>query len=334
MLVADCVPVPSRPLGRHGRAWRCSTVGWRGLAAGIVERAPGTFDKPPAAAIGPGIGACCYEVGQRGRRKFAGRRAWRRRMLDLRAVVRRNLEACRSIGWWTSTCARAAGRTSSTPHRRDNGVTGRQVASCGENEVEGLSMPDARERFTDLRPERTRVILDRVRERIAAAGREPDEVEVAPRSSTCRSRSCRPRRRRASSSSGNRGAGPAAAQDSHGQGLFSWDFIGALQSRKARDVAPRVRLIHPVASDSALRKLRQHPAEEVLVEVNWRRRARRESSRRSSTRLYRALPGPRDRADDDAPLHRAARRTAARTAWASPSWLRSGAWTGLSMGTT
>jgi PLP dependent protein len=33
-------------------------------------------------------------------------------------------------------------------------------------------------------------------------------------------------------------------------------------------VAPRVRLIHSLASDSALRKLEQTPANEVLVEVN------------------------------------------------------------------
>ncbi len=58
-----------------------------------------------------------------------------------------------------------------------------------------------------------------------------------------------------------------AKQQAHGD-LFSWDFIGALQSRKLRDVAPNVRLIHSVASDSALRRLEQHPAREVLIQVN------------------------------------------------------------------
>jgi PLP dependent protein len=58
-----------------------------------------------------------------------------------------------------------------------------------------------------------------------------------------------------------------AKQEAHGD-LFSWDFIGALQSRKLRDVAPNVRLIHSVASDSALRRLEQHPAREVLLQVN------------------------------------------------------------------
>jgi len=50
-------------------------------------------------------------------------------------------------------------------------------------------------------------------------------------------------------------------------GAFTWDFIGHLQSRKVKDVAPRVRYIHSVASDSALAQLASHPAE-VLVEVN------------------------------------------------------------------
>ena len=66
----------------------------------------------------------------------------------------------------------------------------------------------------------------------------------------------------------NRAQDLAAAQDRHGRELFEWDFIGALQSRKLREVAPRVRLIHSVASESALRKLERYPAPEVLVEVN------------------------------------------------------------------
>ena len=56
-------------------------------------------------------------------------------------------------------------------------------------------------------------------------------------------------------------------QAEHGE-LFTWDFIGQLQSRKVKDVAPNVRLIHSLASESALRKLEEHPAREVLVQVN------------------------------------------------------------------
>ena len=65
----------------------------------------------------------------------------------------------------------------------------------------------------------------------------------------------------------NRAQELAAKQDAHGD-LFEWDFIGALQSRKVKDVAPRVRLIHTLASDSALAKLEANPVDEVLVQVN------------------------------------------------------------------
>jgi uncharacterized pyridoxal phosphate-containing UPF0001 family protein len=65
----------------------------------------------------------------------------------------------------------------------------------------------------------------------------------------------------------NRAQDLVAKQDAHGD-LFEWDFIGALQSRKVKEVAPRVRLIQSLASDSALAQLEKHPAREVLVQVN------------------------------------------------------------------
>jgi len=65
----------------------------------------------------------------------------------------------------------------------------------------------------------------------------------------------------------NRAQELAAKQDAHGE-LFDWDFIGALQSRKVKDLAPRVRLIHTLASESALAKLEANPVGEVLVQVN------------------------------------------------------------------
>jgi uncharacterized pyridoxal phosphate-containing UPF0001 family protein len=51
---------------------------------------------------------------------------------------------------------------------------------------------------------------------------------------------------------------------------FEWDFIGNLQSRKVKLLLPACRLIHSVASDSALAQLGRHaePGTEVLVEVN------------------------------------------------------------------
>ncbi|MFI4985232.1 MAG: YggS family pyridoxal phosphate-dependent enzyme [Solirubrobacterales bacterium] len=72
--------------------------------------------------------------------------------------------------------------------------------------------------------------------------------------------------------------GESRAQDlqakvaAHG-GLFEWDFIGALQSRRVRLIVPHVRLIHSVASESALRELARHrelarPDLRILIEVN------------------------------------------------------------------
>ena len=51
---------------------------------------------------------------------------------------------------------------------------------------------------------------------------------------------------------------------------FEWDFIGNLQSRKVKQLLPICRLVHSVASDSALEQLSRHggPQTEVLVEVN------------------------------------------------------------------
>jgi pyridoxal phosphate enzyme (YggS family) len=53
-------------------------------------------------------------------------------------------------------------------------------------------------------------------------------------------------------------------------GVFTWHFIGQLQSRKVKQILPHVELIHSVASDSALGQLERHgtPETEILVEVN------------------------------------------------------------------
>lgn len=70
----------------------------------------------------------------------------------------------------------------------------------------------------------------------------------------------------------NRAQDLAAKVAVHGE-LFEWDFIGQLQSRKVKAIVPHVRLIHSVASESALRELARHQAEarpglEILIEVN------------------------------------------------------------------
>jgi len=70
----------------------------------------------------------------------------------------------------------------------------------------------------------------------------------------------------------NRAQDLDAKAHAHGE-LFTWDFIGALQSRRVPLIVPHVRLIHSVASASALRMLARHrdAAREglrILIEVN------------------------------------------------------------------
>jgi uncharacterized pyridoxal phosphate-containing UPF0001 family protein len=61
-----------------------------------------------------------------------------------------------------------------------------------------------------------------------------------------------------------------AAKHARWGDAFEWDFIGNLQSRKVKQLLPVCRLIHSVASDSALEQLGRHGSAdtEVLVEVN------------------------------------------------------------------
>jgi YfiH family protein len=123
VLVADCLPVALIAPGRVAML-HC---GWRPLAGGIVEKALASFEEPPAAAIGPGIGRCCYEVGEEVLSEFAGLEGVAEgRMLDLRMVVRSKLEA-----GGVSSIEDVDLCTSCRPdlffsHRRDKGVTGRQ----------------------------------------------------------------------------------------------------------------------------------------------------------------------------------------------------------------
>src|SRR5271163_4313192 len=70
----------------------------------------------------------------------------------------------------------------------------------------------------------------------------------------------------------NRAQDLQAKVAAHGE-LFEWDFIGQLQSRRVRLIVPYVRLIHSLASESALRELERHahlarPGLRVLLEVN------------------------------------------------------------------
>jgi PLP dependent protein len=123
-------------------------------------------------------------------------------------------------------------------------------------------------RFGDIDPARVRANLERVRERIAAAGRDPASVELLGAIKYVAAPEL-PKLAEAGIVlvGENRAQELVAKHALHGE-LFEWDFIGALQSRKVRDVAPLVRLIHSVASESTLSQLERHPAREVLIQVN------------------------------------------------------------------
>jgi YfiH family protein len=124
VLVADCLPVA---LSGGGRVTMLH-CGWRGLAGGIVERALAAFVEPPTAAIGPGIGRCCYEVGPEVLERFADLDGVAEgRMLDLRAVARRRLEAGRVERIEEVDICTSCRPDLFFSHRRDHGVTGRQA---------------------------------------------------------------------------------------------------------------------------------------------------------------------------------------------------------------
>ncbi len=124
VFVADCLPIALT--GPGGLAM--VHAGWRGLAGGIVIAAAKAVEAT-GAAIGPGIGPCCYEVGGEVLEAFAdlGDGIAQGRMLDLSELARRQLaragvEQVQSAGLCTSCEAELF-----FSHRRDHGRTGRQA---------------------------------------------------------------------------------------------------------------------------------------------------------------------------------------------------------------
>jgi hypothetical protein len=136
--------------------------------------------------------------------------------------------------------------------------------------------------ISDLSVERVRKNLERIREELAlaaararvpaaAVSRPPVEVLAAIKYLSATEL---PKLAEA----GIRVVGENRAQDLQAKiaengDLFEWDFIGQLQSRRVRLIVPHARLIHSVASDSALRELERHrelarPELRILIEVN------------------------------------------------------------------
>jgi purine-nucleoside/S-methyl-5'-thioadenosine phosphorylase / adenosine deaminase len=123
VMVADCLPVALTGPGGVAMA-HC---GWRGLAGGIVAEAAGAVDAE-AAAIGPGIGPCCYEVGEEVLSRFDEMEGVARgRMLDLTAVAQRLLERAGVSAVESSGLCTSCNPELFYSHRRDGERTGRQA---------------------------------------------------------------------------------------------------------------------------------------------------------------------------------------------------------------
>jgi copper oxidase (laccase) domain-containing protein len=102
--------------------------GWRGLAGGIVARGAEAVAATDA-AIGPGIGPCCYEVGAEVLAEFEplGEGIASGRMLDLPTVARRLLERAGVGRVETAGLCTSCEEELFFSHRRDAGRTGRQA---------------------------------------------------------------------------------------------------------------------------------------------------------------------------------------------------------------
>lgn len=130
LLTADCMPIAIARATEGSPGLAILHAGWRGLLAGIVGagvRALGPRNL--AAAIGPSIGPCCYEVGEEVAGPFReafGDDVARDGKLDLWTSAERALRAA-----GVEQVDRADLCTFCHPdrffsHRRDHGRTGRQ----------------------------------------------------------------------------------------------------------------------------------------------------------------------------------------------------------------
>jgi len=126
------------------------------------------------------------------------------------------------------------------------------------------------ELITGLRADAVRANLERVRSEIAGTGRDPDEVQILAAVKYVPLQELEVLAQAGLKLLGENRAQDLVAKADAYPDVFTWDFIGHLQSRKVRQLLPQVRYIETVASDSALEQLGRHgdPSTEVLVEVN------------------------------------------------------------------
>jgi YfiH family protein len=127
-LTADCLPIAlARANGKPALA--LLHAGRRGLLEGIVEAGVGALGGKLSAVVGPGIGPCCYEVGEdiaadyRTRFGAAGARG---RNLDLWTVAERLLREAGVDSVERLDLCTACNPEQFFSHRRDGPITGRQ----------------------------------------------------------------------------------------------------------------------------------------------------------------------------------------------------------------
>jgi purine-nucleoside/S-methyl-5'-thioadenosine phosphorylase / adenosine deaminase len=127
---ADCLPIALARTGGDAPAVAVLHAGWRGLLGGIAAKGAKALDAGRlAAAIGPGIGPCCYEVGEEVaapfRRRF-GEDVVRDGRLDLWTSAERALRAAGVERVERFDRCTACEPETFFSHRRDAGRTGRQ----------------------------------------------------------------------------------------------------------------------------------------------------------------------------------------------------------------
>jgi YfiH family protein len=127
---ADCLPIVLARVDSSTPAVAVLHAGWKGLLAGIVAAgAEALGDGKLAAAIGPGIGPCCYEVGEEVAAPFRerfGDDVVRGRRLDLWTSAERALRAAGVERVDRFDRCTACEPETFFSHRRDAGRTGRQ----------------------------------------------------------------------------------------------------------------------------------------------------------------------------------------------------------------
>lgn len=107
VFTADCFGV----VLKADQAVGVAHAGWRGASKGVVSRLRSVMGEeghvPNEAAIGPGIGPCCFEVGHEVAKQFDGfetTTSWGTTSVDLRAVLEEQLDGLET--WFSAACTR------------------------------------------------------------------------------------------------------------------------------------------------------------------------------------------------------------------------------------